>query len=48
MMMLHTDVFNKNNKSKMTKADYVRNTRLEDVPPLVLEVSCAFEPAADG
>lgn len=39
MMMLHTDAFNRHNKNKMTKADYVRNTRMEGVPPLVLEVS---------
>lgn len=37
MMMLHTDVFNKNNKSKMSKADYVRNTRMEGVSPRILE-----------
>lgn len=37
-MMLHTDVFNSNNKNKMTKADYVKNTRLEGVPQIVLEV----------
>ncbi|WVF68224.1 hypothetical protein IAT40_002989 [Kwoniella sp. CBS 6097] len=37
MMMLHTDAFNKHNKNKMTKPDYVRNTRLEGVSPLVLE-----------
>ena len=39
MMMLHTDAYNKNNKSKMTKADYLRNTRMDGVPPLILEVS---------
>ncbi|RXK41973.1 hypothetical protein M231_00694 [Tremella mesenterica] len=38
MLMLHTDHFNAHNKSKMTKADYVRNTRLEGVLPIVLEV----------
>ncbi|KAK8850524.1 hypothetical protein IAR55_004442 [Kwoniella newhampshirensis] len=37
MMILHTDAFNKHNKNKMTKADYVRNTRMNGVPPLVLE-----------
>ncbi|TYJ52719.1 hypothetical protein B9479_006687 [Cryptococcus floricola] len=37
MMMLHTDAFNKHNKNKMTKADYVRNSRMEGVPPFVLE-----------
>jgi hypothetical protein len=39
MMMLHTDAFNKHNKNKMSKVDYVRNTRMEGVSPLVLEVS---------
>lgn len=39
MMMLHTDAFNRNNKNKMTKADYVRNTGLDGVPASVLEVS---------
>jgi len=38
MMMLHTDAFNRHNKNKMTKADYVRNTRMDGVSPLVLEV----------
>lgn len=37
MMMLHTDAFNKHNKNKMTKADYVRNTRLDGVSNTVLE-----------
>lgn len=26
LIMLHTDFFNKNNKHKMQKADYVKNT----------------------
>jgi Sec7-like guanine-nucleotide exchange factor len=43
MMMLHTDAFNKHNKNKMSKADYVRNTRMEGVSPLVLEVCCVLE-----
>ena len=38
MIMLHTDSFNKHNKNKMTKPDYVKNTRLDGVPLLVLEV----------
>ena len=38
MMMLHTDAFNKHNKYKMNKADYVRNTRMDGVSHLVLEV----------
>ena len=42
MMMLHTDAFNKHNKNKMSKADYVRNTRMDGVSPLVLEVSAPF------
>lgn len=37
MMMLHTDAFNRHNKNKMTKADYVRNTRLDGVPETTLE-----------
>lgn len=37
MMMLHTDAFNRNNKNKMSKSDYVRNTRLEGVSPITLE-----------
>lgn len=36
--MLHTDAFNRSNKNKMTKADYVKNTRLDGVNPLVLDV----------
>ena len=43
MMMLHTDAFNKHNRNKMTKADYVRNTRLDGVPPVVLEVGDKVE-----
>ena len=39
MIMLHTDAFNKHNKNKMTKPDYVKNTRLDGVNPAVLEVS---------
>jgi Sec7-like guanine-nucleotide exchange factor len=31
LMMLHTDAFNKHNKNKITKADYVKNTRLPGV-----------------
>ncbi|KIR30883.1 ARF guanyl-nucleotide exchange factor [Cryptococcus deuterogattii LA55] len=37
MMMLHTDAFNKHNKNKMSKSDYVRNSRMEGVPSFVLE-----------
>lgn len=39
LIMLHTDAFNKSNKRKMTKADYVKNTRLPGVAPEVLDVS---------
>ena len=39
LIMLHTDAFNKSNKRKMTKADYIKNTRLPGVPPEVLDVS---------
>jgi Sec7-like guanine-nucleotide exchange factor len=44
LIMLHTDAFNKSNKRKMTKADYVKNTRLPGVAPEVLEVRsfCSF------
>ena len=42
-MMLHTDVFNSNNKNKMSKADYVKNTRLDGVPQIVLEVRVTSE-----
>jgi Sec7-like guanine-nucleotide exchange factor len=38
LIMLHTDAFNKSNKRKMTKPDYVKNTRLPGVPPEVLDV----------
>ncbi|BFZ60430.1 hypothetical protein YB2330_001466 [Saitoella coloradoensis] len=37
LMMLHTDAYNKSNKHKMTKMDYVRNTRMDGLPPDVLE-----------
>ncbi|KAH9946772.1 hypothetical protein B0H21DRAFT_382038 [Amylocystis lapponica] len=37
MIMLHTDAFNKSNKRKMTKPDYVKNTRLPGVAPEVLD-----------
>ena len=36
--MLHTDAFNKSNKRKMTKADYIKNTQLAGIYPEVLEV----------
>ncbi|KAI0963448.1 hypothetical protein AcW1_000522 [Taiwanofungus camphoratus] len=37
LIMLHTDAFNKSNKRKMTKPDYVKNTRLPGVSPEVLD-----------
>ncbi|KAL4785505.1 hypothetical protein BJX76DRAFT_180305 [Aspergillus varians] len=41
ILILHTDVFNKNNKRKMQKGDYVKNTRGEGVADDVLE--CFYE-----
>ncbi|SPQ21707.1 87e9b189-206f-4388-95b2-c76a7c566c31 [Thermothielavioides terrestris] len=38
LLILHTDVFNKNNKHKMQKADYLKNTRGEGIYDEVLEV----------
>lgn len=37
LLILHTDVFNKNNKRKMQKHDYVRNTRGEGLAEEILE-----------
>ncbi|KAI1436065.1 hypothetical protein GGR50DRAFT_693627 [Xylaria sp. CBS 124048] len=37
LLILHTDVFNKNNKYKMQKADYLKNTRVEGIFDDVLE-----------
>lgn len=37
LLILHTDVFNKNNKYKMQKPDYVKNTRGEGVFDEILE-----------
>ncbi|KAK6077372.1 Sec7 domain-containing protein [Seiridium cupressi] len=37
LLILHTDVFNKNNKFKMQKADYLKNTRGEGIFDDVLE-----------
>ncbi|MCJ1307406.1 hypothetical protein MMC25_001052 [Agyrium rufum] len=37
ILILHTDVFNKNNKHKMQKADYTKNTRGQSVAVDVLE-----------
>ncbi|KAK2750466.1 hypothetical protein FQN55_002066 [Onygenales sp. PD_40] len=41
LLILHTDVFNKNNKRKMQKPDYVRNTQGEGIAEEILE--CFFE-----
>jgi hypothetical protein len=38
LLILHTDVFNKNNKHKMQKADYLKNTRGEGIFEEILEV----------
>lgn len=38
LIMLHTDAFNKSNKRKMTKVDYIKNTRMPGVAPEVLDV----------
>ena len=37
ILILHTDVFNKNNKHKMQKSDYVRNTKDEGIADEILE-----------
>ncbi|KAF5382956.1 hypothetical protein D9757_006388 [Collybiopsis confluens] len=37
LIMLHTDAFNKSNKRKMTKPDYIKNTRMPGVAPEVLD-----------
>lgn len=37
ILILHTDVFNKNNKHKMQKADYIRNTKDEGIADEILE-----------
>ena len=42
LIMLHTDAFNKSNKNKMTKADYVKNTKLPGIPPEILEVNLSL------
>lgn len=42
IIMLHTDAFNKSNKNKMSRADYVKNTKVEGITPIVLEVCKDF------
>ncbi|KIJ68274.1 hypothetical protein HYDPIDRAFT_146169 [Hydnomerulius pinastri MD-312] len=37
LIMLHTDAFNKSNRRKMTKADYMKNTTLPGTIPEVLD-----------
>ncbi|ANB13237.1 Arf family guanine nucleotide exchange factor SYT1 [Sugiyamaella lignohabitans] len=44
LVILHTDFFNKNNRHKMAKNEYVNNTRSDDVPDVVLEVSVTCVP----
>ncbi|KAF8912823.1 hypothetical protein CPB84DRAFT_1759590 [Gymnopilus junonius] len=41
LIMLHTDVFNPSNKRKMSKADYIKNTKLPGIPTEVLD--CFFD-----
>lgn len=38
LLILHTDVFNKNNKHKMQKHDYIKNTKGEGIADDILEV----------
>ncbi|CAG8433908.1 7888_t:CDS:2 [Funneliformis mosseae] len=38
LLMLHTDAFNKSVKRKMTKEEFVKNTRIDGVPPEILEI----------
>ena len=38
LLILHTDVFNKNNKNKMQKADYIKNTKGGGIFDEILEV----------
>lgn len=39
LVMLSTDQFNPSNKNKMSRGDYVRNTKIDGVPIEVLEVN---------
>lgn len=39
IIMLQTDAFNRSNKKKMTRADYVKNTKVDGVSSILLEVS---------
>jgi Sec7-like guanine-nucleotide exchange factor len=38
LLILHTDVFNKANRHKMQKADYLKNTQGEGIGNEILEV----------
>lgn len=38
IIMLHTDAYNKSNKNKMTRADYVKNTKVDGLSTVLLEV----------
>lgn len=38
LIMLHTDAFNKSNKRKMSKQDYIKNASLPGVSAEVLDV----------
>ncbi|CAG8578610.1 3715_t:CDS:2 [Funneliformis mosseae] len=38
MLMLHTDAFNKSVKRKMTKEEFVKNTKIDGIPPEILEI----------
>ncbi|KAH9486771.1 Arf guanine nucleotide exchange factor sec74 [Psilocybe cubensis] len=41
LIMLHTDTFNPSNKRKMTKSDYIKNTKLPGIPTEILD--CFFD-----
>ncbi|GBB91366.1 hypothetical protein RclHR1_01860020 [Rhizophagus clarus] len=38
LLMLHTDAFNKSVKRKMTKEEFVKNTKIDGVPSEILEI----------
>jgi hypothetical protein len=38
LLMLHTDAFNKSVKRKMTKEEFVSNSRIDGLPPEILEI----------
>lgn len=44
ILILHTDVFNKNNKRKMQKSDYLKNTQSQGVAPEIL--GCFYDNTA--